>query len=181
MLTSHYSCWQVSTHVDKSLLMLTSLYMSLLTLLTTHLLSILQVLVLTSFFAFSISFSSSRSSIPGASHSPVTGWNKQRCYHDKGLLHCIISIYNESHHISRVGVDCIKLQRLNESVTSRLSWFLKRCGIINTLTIGSREWGGVVLPTFTGAWQWWIVVPRLLWIECLEKDSVCQRGINVLV
>ena len=28
---------------------------------------------------------------------------------------------------------------------------LKRCGIINTLTIGSREWGGVVLPIFTGA------------------------------
>ncbi len=34
---------------------------------------------------------------------------------------------------------------------------LKRCGIINTLTIGSREWGGVVLLSFTGAWQWWIV------------------------
>ncbi len=34
---------------------------------------------------------------------------------------------------------------------------LKRCGIINTLTIESREWGGVVLPIFTGAWQWWIV------------------------
>ncbi len=33
---------------------------------------------------------------------------------------------------------------------------LKRCGIINTLTIGSREWGGVVLPIFTVAWQWWI-------------------------
>ncbi len=34
---------------------------------------------------------------------------------------------------------------------------LKRCGIINTLTIGSREWGGVVLLIFTEAWQWWIV------------------------
>ncbi len=34
---------------------------------------------------------------------------------------------------------------------------LKRCGIINTLTIGSRERGGVILHTFTGAWQWWIV------------------------
>ena len=34
---------------------------------------------------------------------------------------------------------------------------LKRCGIINTVTIGSREWGGVILPIFTGAWQWWIV------------------------
>ncbi len=34
---------------------------------------------------------------------------------------------------------------------------LKRCGIINTLTMWGREWGGVVLPIFTGASQWWIV------------------------
>ena len=34
---------------------------------------------------------------------------------------------------------------------------LIRCDIINTLTIWGREWGGVVLPTFTEAWKWWIV------------------------
>ncbi len=33
---------------------------------------------------------------------------------------------------------------------------LKRSGIINTLTIWSRDWGGIILPTFTGAWQRWI-------------------------
>ena len=34
---------------------------------------------------------------------------------------------------------------------------LKRCGIINTLTIWGREWGGGVLPSFIVARQWWIV------------------------
>ena len=34
---------------------------------------------------------------------------------------------------------------------------LKRCGIINTLTIWGREWGGGVFPTFLVARQWWTV------------------------
>ncbi len=74
-------------------------------------------------------------------------------------------VYNMFTHWIGIGCEHAKISM----VTGRGRWVdinilksshepvLKRCGVINTLTICGREWGGGVLPTFTGAWQWWTV------------------------
>ncbi len=57
----------------------------------------------------------------------------------------------------------------------------QRCGIINTLTIGSREWGGVVLPIFTGAWQWWIANKEYLQSIKIQKSVLLSGLCGILI